>query len=64
MSFKKSISNKSLFLFCCLLFCVFMNSGPSHGNCKKNVNSDGQDEKKQGPYPHFKHFGNNGVWCD
>ena len=29
---KRPISNKSLFLFCWLIFCVFMNSGPSHGN--------------------------------
>lgn len=64
MSFKKSISNKSLFLFCWLLFCVFMNSGPGHGNCKKNVNIDWQDWKSLRPYPHFKHLENNGVWCD
>lgn len=64
MSFKKSISNKSLFLFCWLFFCVFMNSGPGHGNCKKNVNIDWQDWKSLHPYPHFKHFENNGVWCD
>lgn len=64
MSFKKSISNKSLFLFCWLFFCVFMNSGPGHGNCKKNVNIDWQDWKSLRPYPHFKHLENNGVWCD
>lgn len=29
---KGPISNKSLFLFCPLIFCVFMNSGLSHGN--------------------------------
>lgn len=64
MSFEKSISNKSLFLFCWLFFCVFMNSDPGHGNCKKNVNIDWQDWKSLHPYPHFKHLENNGVWCD
>lgn len=29
---KRPISNKSLFLFCWLIFSVFMNSGLSHGN--------------------------------
>lgn len=37
---KRPISNKSLFLFCWLIFSVFMNSGLRHGNSSKNVNID------------------------
>lgn len=59
MSFKKSTSNKSLFLFCWLSFCVFMNFGPSHGNCGKMLTVIDRI-RGAGPHPHFKHSGNNG----
>lgn len=61
---KRPIWNKSLSLFCWLIFTVFMNFDLAMATARKMLTLI--DRIKKAPFPsrHFKHFGNNGAWCD